>query len=141
FYHALLGAIITIASTCTHVARASGVAEPRDPLAWEGWLQPENDLTVTDVVSFGGLGPDGTSENHAGHFPEARAAGTGIEDLDNLARDWLTYWLLDMGRLGPRDFEKWVAEWDRPDFLRMPDLALPVFSRKAKNSGRSQQDP
>jgi hypothetical protein len=141
FYHALLGAIITVASTCTYVTRASGVAEPRDPLAWEGWLQPENDLTVTDVVSFGGLGPDSTSEHHAGHFPEAHAAGTGIEDLDNLARDWLTYWLLDMGRLGPRDFEKWVAEWDRPDFLRMPGLALPVISRKAENRGRSQQDP
>jgi hypothetical protein len=41
FYHAMLGAMITIASTCAHVARATGVAEPSDPLAWEGWLHPE----------------------------------------------------------------------------------------------------
>jgi len=125
-YHALLGAMITIASTTAHVARAGGVAEPSDPLAWEGWLQPENDLAVTDVVSFGGLRPDNSDEHRTGHFPEARAAGTDIEDLDSLARDWLTYWLLDMGSLGPRDFETWIAAWPRPDFLRMPDLALPA---------------
>ena len=126
FYHALLGAMITIVSTCAHVARAADVAEPSDPLAWEGWLQPENDLTVTDVVSFGGLRPDDSDDHRTGHFPEARAAGTDIEDLDSLARDWLTYWLLDMGSLGPRDFETWIAGWPHPDFLRMPDLALPA---------------
>jgi hypothetical protein len=123
FYHAMLGAMITIASTCAHVARAADVAEPSDPLAWEGWLQPENDLTVTDVVGFGGLRPEGGDDHRTGHFPAARAAGTGIEDLDSLARDWLTYWLLDMGRLGRVDFEQWIAGWPRPDFLRMPGLA------------------
>ena len=123
FYHAMLGAMITIASTCAHVARAADVAEPSDPLAWEGWLQPENDLTVTDVVGFGGLRPEGGDDHRTGHFPAARAAGTGIEDLDALARDWLTYWLLDMGRLGRVDFEQWIAGWPRPDFLRMPGLA------------------
>lgn len=41
FYHAMFGAMITIASRCAHVAQAGGVAEPSDPLAWEGWLQPE----------------------------------------------------------------------------------------------------
>lgn len=121
FYHALLGAMITIESTCRHVARAIDVAEPSDLLAWEAWLQPGNDLSVTDVVSFGRLSRDNTDDPRTGHFPEARAAGTSIEELDELARDWLTYWLLDMGT---RDFEQWVAGWDRPDFLRMPDLAL-----------------
>ena len=123
FYHAMLGAMITIASTCAHVAWAADVGEPSDPLAWEGWLQPENDLTVTDVVGFGGLRPEGGDDHRTGHFPAARAAGTGIEDLDALARDWLTYWLLDMGRLGRVDFEQWIAGWPRPDFLRMPGLA------------------
>jgi len=121
FYHALLGAMITIASTCRHVARATDAAEPSDPLAWEAWLQPGNDLTATDVVSFSRRARDSTNDPRTGHFPEARAAGTDIEELDELARDWLTYWLLDMGA---RDFEQWVARWDRPDFLRMPDLAL-----------------
>ena len=41
--------------------------------------------------------------------------------MDQLARDWLTYWLLDMGT---HDFEKQIAGWQRPSFLRMPDLAL-----------------
>jgi hypothetical protein len=81
------------------------------------------------VVSFGGLRPDNGDDHRTGHFPAAHAASTEIEDLDNLARDWLAYWLLDMGRLGPRDFEKWIAEWPRPDFLRKPDLALPATNR------------
>jgi hypothetical protein len=123
FYHALLGAMNTITSTCAHVARAADVAEPSDPLALEGWLLPENDLAVTDVVSFGRLQPHDSDEHRTGHFPAAHAAGTDTEDLDALAWDWLTYWLLDMGKLGPRDFEKWIAGWPRPDFLRKPDLA------------------
>jgi hypothetical protein len=138
-YHALLGSMITIAATCAHVAQAAGAAEPSDPLAWEGWLQPENDLAVTDVVSFGGLRPDNGDDHRTGHFPAARAAGADIEDLDALARDWLTYWLLDMGSLGPRNFETWIAGWPRPDFLRMPDLALPATSRETGRSPRAAQ--
>jgi hypothetical protein len=126
FYQAMLGAMITIASTCTYVARAADAGEPSDPLAWEGWLQPENGLAVTDVVGFGGLRPEGGDDHRTGHFPAARAAGTGVEDLDALARDWLTYWLLDMGRLGRVDFEQWIAGWPRPGFLQMPDLVLPA---------------
>jgi hypothetical protein len=126
-YHALLGAMITIVSTCRHVARAANVAEPSDPLAWEAWLQPGNDLSVFDVVSFDGLSRAVTDDfgidypATIGHFPEARAAGTDVEDLDELARNWLIYWLLDMGT---SNFEERVADWDRPEFLRMPDLAL-----------------
>ena len=125
-YHAMLGAMITIACTCAHAARASGVAEPSNPLAWEGWLQPENDLAVTDVVSFGGLRPENGNEYTAAYFPSARAGGTSTDDLDALARDWLTYWLLDMGKLGRVDFEHWIAGWTRPDFLHMPVLGLPA---------------
>jgi hypothetical protein len=48
-----------------------------------------------------------------------------VDDQDlALARDWLTYWLLDMGTLGPRNFETWAAAWVRPDFLRMPDTVF-----------------
>jgi hypothetical protein len=130
FYQALLGSMITIASTAKNVARAAGVAEPSDPLAWEGWLQTGNDLPVTDIVSISGLERDGLDlvgmddldigDPRAGHFPEARAARMDVEGLDQLARDWLTYWLLDRGT---RDFEALMGSWDRPDFLRMPDLA------------------
>lgn len=122
-YHAMLGAMLTITAACAHVARAADVAEPSEPLAWQGWLQPENDLAVTDVVSFGGFVPDNGADHRGGYFPPARAAGTSVDDLDALARDWMTYWLLNMGTLGPRDFEQWIAGWNRPDFLRLPDLA------------------
>jgi hypothetical protein len=90
---------------------------------WEGWLQPDNDLAVTDVVTFGGIRPDNGDERRTAHFPSARATGTSTDDLDALARDWLTYWLLDMGRLARVDFEHWIAGWTRPDFLRLPELA------------------
>lgn len=50
-YDAMLGAMLTIASASLHVARTVGAAEPVSPLPWEGWLQPDNDLAVTDVVS------------------------------------------------------------------------------------------
>jgi hypothetical protein len=67
---------------------------------------------------------DERDDPRTGHFPEARATST--EDLDELARDWLTYWLLDMGT---SNFEERIAGWDRPEFLRMPDLALPTSAK------------
>jgi hypothetical protein len=68
-------------------------------------------------------------------------AGTGADDLDALARDWLTYWLLDMGRLGRVDFEQWITGWTRPDFLRMPGLALPLTGRMVRSSQAVQERP
>jgi hypothetical protein len=134
-YHAMVGAMLTVAATCAHVARASGAAEPSNPLAWEGWLQPDNNLAVTDIVSFGGLRPDVGNEDRTAHFPSARATGTSTDDLDALARDWLTYWLLDMGKLARVDFEDWIAKWPRPDFLSMPVLSLPGGSRRLRTRG------
>jgi hypothetical protein len=62
-----------------------------------------------------------------------RGISTDIEDLDALARDWLTYWLLDIGTIGPRNFDEWVAGWNRPEFLRMPELALlPQFTGRGE---------
>lgn len=54
------------------------------------------------------------------NFPTARTLGAGIEHLDELARNWITYWLLE---LGIRDFETWLAAQKRPGFLRIPELA------------------
>src|SRR5258708_34559790 len=98
--------VVSVRSALPSLARAVGVAEPSDPLAWEGWLQPENDLTVTDVVSFGGLRPDNGGEPRTGHFPAPRAAGTGIEDLDALARGGLPYRLPSTGSVRPRDVQQ-----------------------------------
>lgn len=66
------------------------------------------------MVGFGGLRPENCGEHRTRHFPAARAAGTDMEALDALARAWLTYLLLDMGSLGPRDFEQWITGWTRP---------------------------
>ncbi|HEX9039574.1 MAG TPA: hypothetical protein VF838_00970 [Trebonia sp.] len=63
---------------------------------------------------------DSTDTPQGGCFPPARTQGTDVEKLDRLARNWLTYCVLD---LGMRDAETWLAGRERPDFLRMPDLA------------------
>jgi hypothetical protein len=59
-------------------------------------------------------------------------------DLDALARDWLTYWLLDMGRLGRVDFEQWIAGW--PALTSSGCPAWPSLrSSGAARLGRSQK--
>ena len=121
FYWALLGTMITIASTCRHVARKMDAAEPADTDSWEAWLQPGGELSVLDAVSLYQFERDNKDKPNAGYFPPARTQGTDIEELDRLARDWLTYWVLD---LGMRDAETWFAGRLRPDFLRMPELAV-----------------
>jgi hypothetical protein len=120
FYWALLGTMITIASTCRHVARKMDADEPADTDSWEGWLQPGSDLSVLDAVSVHQFERDNTDKPMAGYFPPARTQGTEIEELDELARNWLTYWVLNMGM---RDAETWFAGRERPGFLRMPELA------------------
>jgi hypothetical protein len=120
FYWALLGTMITVASTCRHVACKMDAAEPLDIESWEAWLQPGSELSVLDAVNFLQFERDNTDEPNGGYFPPAWPRGTDVEDLDRLARDWLTYWVLDIGM---RDAETWLAGRERPEFLRMPDLA------------------
>ncbi len=120
FYAALLGALITIASTCRHVAHAIGAAEPSHPHFWEGWLDSSPPVAMTRAVDLARFNRDKASVLLEGHFPPARIPGADIPALDELARAWITYWLLDMGM---RDFETWLAALERPDFLRMPGPA------------------
>jgi hypothetical protein len=112
--------MITIASTCRHVARKMDADEPADTDSWEAWLQPGSELSVLDAVSVHQFERDNTDKPMAGYFPPARTQGTEIEELDELARNWLTYWVLDMGM---RDAETWFTGRERPGFLRMPELA------------------
>jgi hypothetical protein len=119
FYWALLGTMITIASTCRHIARNVDAAEPADTDSWEAWLQPGGESPVGAAVSLYRFERDNTDEPNAGYFPPARTQGSSIEELDQLAHDWLTYWALDMGL---RDAETWFAGRERPAFLRIPDL-------------------
>jgi len=87
-------------------------------------IAPKHVMNITDVDDkiIRNAGAAGVSISEYTKKYEAAF----FEDLDALARDWLTYWLLDMGRLGRVDFERWIAGWTRPDFLQMPDLALPA---------------
>src|SRR5262249_15256557 len=121
FYWALLGTMITIASTCRHVAQTMNAAEPADTDSWEAWLQPAGGLSVLDAVDLYQFERDNTDKPTGGYFPPARTQSMDIDELDRLARGWLTYWVLD---LGMRDAETWFAGRNRPDFLRMPELAV-----------------
>jgi len=66
FYWALLGTVITIASTCRHVAGKIDAAEPADTDSWEAWLQPDGELSVPEAVSFHQFESDNTDKPMAG---------------------------------------------------------------------------
>lgn len=119
-YVALLESIVSIASVCRQVARAIDAAEPTDPDFWEGRLQSSPPIALPRIVDLARFSRDGTRSHDAGHLPRARTSGTGIADLDELARNWLTYWLLDMGM---RDFEDWLAALERPLIPLIPGVA------------------
>jgi hypothetical protein len=113
-YHATLGALITVASTCQDVARAAGMAEPASPLVWEGWLSART-ADLGDVK----FGPE--RRNWVpGRFPEARLSVSDVGELVQLARDWLTYWLLERDARG---FERQVAGLVLPDEFRLTSLS------------------
>jgi hypothetical protein len=121
FYWALLGSIVTIASGCRHIARKIDAAEPSEPDSFEGWLHPARHRpSVLEMVDLSQFERDNRDQPPGGYFPPFRLRSLEIGDLDRLARDWLTYWTLD---IGIRGFEDWLANLDRPDFLQMPDLA------------------
>ncbi|HWG65711.1 MAG TPA: hypothetical protein VG253_28850 [Streptosporangiaceae bacterium] len=82
FYWALLGTMITIASTCGHVARNVDAAEPADTDSWEAWLQPGGESPVGAALSLYRFERDNTDEPNAGYFPPARTQGSSIEELD-----------------------------------------------------------
>ena len=119
FYQAVLGSVITISSTCRHVARALDAAEPADTDSWQGSVNVTNGLSAFDFLGLSSFERDKTSRHAPGDFPPARTNGSDIEELDRLARDWLTYLALDMGLL---QFESWLVGVKRPDFLQIPDL-------------------
>jgi hypothetical protein len=110
-YHAVVGALITVAFTCRHVARAAGLAEPAEPLDWEGSLHGFS-------VDFGEI-TFGDADGSLGEIPTARIPVSDINELDQLARDWFTYYFLDRDARG---FERQVAGWALPDSFRVPGL-------------------
>jgi hypothetical protein len=111
-YHAVLGGLITVASTCRRIAQATGVAEPAEPITWECLLHASSmDFSEID---FGVAAP-----NVFHHIPTARVPVSDVRELDQLARDWLTYYLLDRDARG---FEQQLAVLVLPDSFHVPDL-------------------
>jgi hypothetical protein len=115
-YVGVLAELLTIAETCYAVATALGAAEPSEIKDWEGWLQPHGDLRVPTVLNINDYPRDGDDQPLGGWFPPARPRGRSLPELDAMARDWITVFLLEMGL---REFEEWlndipVPEWATP---------------------------
>ncbi len=122
FYWALLGSLVAVASTYRHVARALDAAEPSDLRAWEARLDSSTH-SAFDVIEISQFPRDNRDKPEGANFPSARTLTTDLADLDQLARNWLTYWLLE---IGTRNFERWLADLEIPHWLRVPDVGLPA---------------
>jgi hypothetical protein len=120
FHDALLACMVTVASTCAHVAKSLGTAAPVEPRTWEAWLTSTNE-NVLDVVDMGRFIRDNRGAPVGAFFPATKVPGSDMADLERAARDWLTYWLLE---IGTRGFEDSLAKRAVPGWIRWPDLAL-----------------
>jgi Putative DNA-binding domain len=118
FHDALLACMVTVASTCAHVARSLNAAAPVEPRTWEAWLTSTND-NVLDVVDMGRFIRDNRGSVVGAFFPATTVRGNDLADLEQAARDWLTYWLLE---IGTRGFEDPLARRAVPAWIRWPDL-------------------
>lgn len=117
FHDALLSCIITVASTCAHVAKSLGAAAPVEPRTWEAWLTSTND-NVLSVVDISRFFRDSKNDTAGAFFPATKAPGNNLADLEQTARNWLTYWLLEIGTRGFEDSLVKKAGW-----ITWPDLA------------------
>lgn len=111
-YCALLGTLITISSVCRHVAKAIDAAEPAEQDSWDGLLICSPSYFLHQAIDLKRFRRDASGSGDKEKFPTAWAQGPEIEHLDELARNWITYWLLE---LGIRDFETWFAAQERPN--------------------------
>jgi len=119
-YWALLGSLVTVASTYRHVADALEAAEPSDIKPFQAWLTSSS-RQAFDVITIP-FSRDNRDKPTGAEFPAARPQATALADLDRLARSWLTYWLLEVGT---RNFEHWLRNEPIPKWLQFPTVALP----------------
>jgi hypothetical protein len=117
----LLSSLVTVATTVRHVAAALNASEPSDIKPFEARLAPSSGK-VLDIVDIGPFARDNRDEPGGAIFPAARPRTTELGDLDSLARNWLTYWLLE---IGTRNFESWLVNLAVPAWLQpvIPPLA------------------
>jgi hypothetical protein len=116
FHDTLLACMVTVASACAYVAKSLGAAAPVEPRTWEAWLTSTSG-NVLDVI--GRFIRDSRDNTAGAFFPTTTAPGNDLASLERMARDWLTYWLLE---IGTRGFEKSLAKRPIPGWIRWPDL-------------------
>jgi hypothetical protein len=116
FYWVLLASLVSIYAICRDVARALDADEPNDIQPSEAWLTSDT-RRVIDAVDISQFGRDSLGLPEGANFPSARPPTIELPDLDRLTRNWLTYWLLDIGTY---DFEGWLAGLAIPDWIRFP---------------------
>lgn len=114
-YHTILASLIAIMEVFKRVATALGADNPVQLDEWEGWIQPKSPFSLNQLLSMD-FGKDSDSVVSGGDFPAARIAGQTIDDLDRLARNWVTVLLLE---LGYRDFETSLSEIARPGWAHL----------------------
>jgi hypothetical protein len=113
-HSALLAGLMTVSSTCRGVAAALDAAEPAELAPWEAWLQPHQELRTSDVLNVDAFPKDGSERPpQGGYFARSRTDGNAVEQLDKLARDWVTVLLLDMGI---KEFENALSDLPLPSW-------------------------
>jgi hypothetical protein len=128
FYWALIGSLVTVASTCRHVAAALDAADPSEIRPFEAYLTAASGRAF-DAVDISPFRRDNRDKPERANFPSARPTTTELAELDQLARNWLTYWLLEVGT---RDFEGWLAEQEIPPWLIYPTVGLPLVDPRLR---------
>jgi len=118
FHDALLACMVTAAATCAHVARSLDAGAPVEPRTWEAWLT-STDGNVLSAVDISRFIRDNTDETAGAFFPATTVPDNDPACLVRAARDWLTYWLLE---IGTRGFEDSLANRAVPGWVRWPDL-------------------
>lgn len=119
FHDVLLACMITAAATSGHVAKSLDAAAPSQPRIWEAWLTPYN-YNALEAIDISRFPRDNDSQTAGAYFPATRVASNGLSHLDRAARDWLTYWLLE---IGARGFEEVLNQRAVPGWNRWPDLS------------------
>jgi hypothetical protein len=119
FQDALLACMVTAASTSAHVAKSLDAHAPSEPRVWEASLTGDggNALNAVDISQFI---RDSKDQTAGAFFPAIKVAANNLSYLDRAARDWLTYWLLE---IGTRGFENSLTLKPVPEWLRWPELS------------------
>jgi Putative DNA-binding domain len=103
-YAAVLAGMVAVRDVCRRVSISINAAAPVQIKPWQGWLQAEH-YKIPHVVDIP-FGRDAAIYPLGSMFPPSSTRTAADDDLDRLARDWLTVMLLD---LGARDFEDWLV--------------------------------